>query len=93
MISLDAEFRSRKGRVVTLTLFFSATLALLTQGQEPAAKLAVELIRPQGIDGTLVIGGGGTIVVLPTAGDPEVTKADRAWTPRGRHWKGDGPLL
>ncbi len=61
MKSLFAGFQSRKCGAVALTLFISATLANLTPGQESAAKIAREWIRPQGIDGTLVIGGGGTI--------------------------------
>jgi cyanophycinase len=61
MMSLFAGCQSRKCKVVAITLFLSVTLANLTPGQEPAAKSAPEWIRPQGIDGTLVIGGGGTI--------------------------------
>jgi cyanophycinase len=59
MISLFADPRSRLMRVATLTLLLLATSVVLTQGQQPEPKVVPEWIRPQGIDGTLVLSGGG----------------------------------
>jgi cyanophycinase len=61
MVSVLTIFRSRQAKVVALTLFFSATLVLLAAGQGSEGKVPAEWIRPQGIDGALVIGGGGTV--------------------------------